>query len=85
LKDDQAKNENDDETNKSKRPASKVLWYCRLSRELNVFFRMKEMLNYYGGTQNVEKTMDYLETLPILLNGGILTENGPISKVKLEI
>jgi hypothetical protein len=46
---------------------------------------MKEKLNYYGGTPNVEKKMVYSDTLLILLNREILTENGPISMVKKEI
>jgi hypothetical protein len=46
---------------------------------------MNEMLNYYGSTPNVRKNMDYLDNLSILLNGGILTKNGPILKVKLGI
>jgi hypothetical protein len=44
---------------------------------------MKEMLNYYGGTPNKEKKMEYLNTLLILPNEGILTENGLILEVML--
>jgi hypothetical protein len=47
---------------------------------------MKEMLNYYGGTPNKKKKkMKYLDTLLILPNEGILTENDPILKVMLGI
>jgi hypothetical protein len=43
---------------------------------------MKEMQNYYGDMHNVEKKMEYSDTLLILPNGEILTENGPILVMK---
>jgi hypothetical protein len=38
LKDDQALNENDDETNKSKKPTSKVLWYLTIILRIECLF-----------------------------------------------